>query len=683
MQPALATQAADPAPPPADPAPGTLRWTTAAVTAGVGVLVIALLAGGGRPGASGAARPDDGTVTGWGLPVTKFLMDGSSLLTLGFLIAGVLLVPSLGEELSGTGLRCTRLAGRWALLWAASALALVAFYASDVLGEGLGAIGWAGLGSFARNVPFGQALLTVAVAALVVAASAPLVLGVRGGLVLLLVAVIGVVPPAFNGHSVLAGSHDIAVSSLVAHVLAVSLWVGSLAALLVVSARSGGALVFALPRYSPLALWCLVAVGASGIASAWIRVGSWQGLVDSAYGLMVLGKVAALVVLGTFAWWTRRILIARLHDPGVDQRALRASFHRVAAFEVTLMAATVGLAVAMSRTPTPVPRNGGVPATYAAGILGYDVPPLTFHRLLTLWRPDLLVIGTLATFAFLYLDGVLRLRRGGVRWGVGRTLSFCFGLLLILVVLCSGVGTYGRAMFSVHMIQHMTLTMVAPIFLALGAPITLALRALPAARAGEAWGPREWLLAMLHSHWFRVISHPLVALAIYVVSLYGLYFSPLFEMSQRSHVAHLVLHLHFVLAGCLFFWCVLGIDPMPRRLSPPARMLLLFASLPLHAFFGIVLMSTKTVIAGDWYSQLRLSWVGDRLADQQLGGGIAWGFGEIPSILVLGVIFVQWVRSDEREARHADRRIDAGDNSRLEAYNAYLAQLAEHDSSTS
>jgi cytochrome c oxidase assembly factor CtaG len=275
------------------------------------------------------------------------------------------------------------------------------------------------------------------------------------------------------------------------------------------------------------------------------------------------------------------------------------------------------------------------------------------------------------------LMGVRRLRHGGVPWGVGRTVSFCLGLLLVLVAMCSGLGTYGRAMFSVHMVQHMTLTMVVPILLALGAPITLALRALPAARAGGAWGPREWLLAFLHSRWFSVLAHPLVAFALYVFTLYGFYFSPLFELSQRSHIAHLLVHLHFVLAGSLYFWCVLGIDPMPRRLAPPTRMLLLFASLPLHAFFGVVLLGSHTVLAGDWYSQLRLSWVGNRLADQQLGGGIAWAFGEVPSLLVLGAIFVQWIRSDEREARHADRRVDAGDDRRLEAYNAYLAQLAE------
>jgi putative copper resistance protein D len=457
---------------------------------------------------------------------------------------------------------------------------------------------------------------------------------------------------------------------LVAHVLAASLWVGGLTALLLVAARSPSAVTVALPRYSALALWCWVTVAVSGIANAWVRIGTWRAFGDSWYGHLVLGKAAAVVVLGGFGWWMRKRVLAR---------PAKAAFARVAAVEVTIMAATIGLAVALSRTPTPIPRNGGIPNTYAAGILGFPVPPLTAERLLTLWRPDVLVILTVATFAFCYLAGVRRLRRSGVAWPFGRTFSFCFGLFLVLIALCSGLGTYGRAMFSVHMVQHMTLTMIVPIFLALGAPITLALRALPAARPDGPWGPREWLLSVLRSWWFRILSHPLVAFGIYIFTLYGFYFSPLFELSQRSHIAHLLVHLHFVLSGSLYFWCVLGIDPMPRRLAPPTRMLLLFASLPLHAFFGIVLLSSHTVLANDWYSSLRLSWVGDRLADQQLGGGIAWGFGEVPSILVLGAIFVQWIRSDEREARHADRRIDAGDDRTLEAYNAYLARLGERD----
>jgi cytochrome c oxidase assembly factor CtaG/putative copper export protein len=666
--------------PEADPdrAPGVLRWGTAAVAAGLLVLVTALVAGGGRPRPTPAGLPDGGEFTGWAYPVVRFVFDGSGLLTLGCLLAGVLLVPSRGPELSGAGLRCVRLAVRWAVLWIASALALFVLATSDVLGEPISSLNATTLSSFGREVELGRALLVVVAIAVLIAIAGPFVIGVRGGLVLTLLAVIGVVPPAFTGHSALAGNHDVAVSSLVAHVLAASLWVGGLTALLLVAGRTPSALTNALPRYSALALWCWLTVAYSGIANAWVRIGTWGAVGGSAYGRLVIGKVAALLVLGAFGWWMRQRVLTGLSND-VTRREARAAFGRVAAAEVTVMAATIGLAVALSRTPTPVPRNGGIPTTYAAGILGYPVPPLTFERLLTLWRPDTLVIVTVLTIGFWYLAGVRRLHRAGVPWGPGRAISFCLALVLILVALCSGVGTYGRAMFSVHMVQHMTLTMLAPILLALGAPITLALRALPAARADGPWGPREWILAVLHSQWFGVLSHPLVAFAIYIFTLYGFYFSPLFELSQRSHVAHLLVHLHFVLSGSLYFWCVLGIDPMPRRLAPPTRMLLLFASLPLHAFFGVVLLSSHTVLGADWYSSLRLSWVGDRLADQQLGGGIAWGFGEIPSILVLGAIFVQWIRSDEREARHADRRADAGDTSSLDAYNAYLARLAEHD----
>jgi putative copper resistance protein D len=220
--------------------------------------------------------------------------------------------------------------------------------------------------------------------------------------------------------------------------------------------------------------------------------------------------------------------------------------------------------------------------------------------------------------------------------------------------------------------------MLAPILLVLAAPVTLALRALRPDRAG---GPREWLLAAVHSRWSRLVSKPLVALFIYLTSLYLMYFTGMFEWAMRSHFGHLFMTAHFLAAGSLFFWVIIGPDPKPQPLSYPAKVLLYFVSIVFHAIFGLTLMMSTTLIAGDWYTQLAIPWVGDLLADQRAGGGIAWAFGEIPSLIIICVLIAQWARAEDREGRRLDRMAERASASGRpeddphEVYNAYLAGL--------
>jgi putative copper resistance protein D len=230
-------------------------------------------------------------------------------------------------------------------------------------------------------------------------------------------------------------------------------------------------------------------------------------------------------------------------------------------------------------------------------------------------------------------------------------------------------------MFSVHMGQHMMLNMLVPILLVLGGPVTLLLRALPPAGAGAPPGPREWVLAAVHSPVARVLTHPLVALALFVGSFYVLYFSGLFDVALESHWAHIAMNIHFLLVGLIFFWPIVGIDPSPRQLPPIGRLGLLFIAIPLHAFFGIAVMTSATVIGSGFYQQLEMPWI-DRLADQTAGGGLAWATGEVPMLIVLIALLVQWSRADERTARREDRRADRDGDRDLEAYNAMLRSLA-------
>jgi putative copper resistance protein D len=232
-----------------------------------------------------------------------------------------------------------------------------------------------------------------------------------------------------------------------------------------------------------------------------------------------------------------------------------------------------------------------------------------------------------------------------------------------------------------HMAVHMMLSMLVPILLVLGGPVSLALRALPAAGRDDPPGMREWLLAALHSRLSRFLTHPVVATVLFVAGFYGLYLGGLFDAAAGSHAGHVAMNVHFLLSGYLFYWVVIGVDPTPRPIPPLAKVAVVFASLPLHAFFGVVMMGTQRVLGERFYRSLHLSWHTDLLGDQRLGGGIAWAAGEIPLVVVMIALLVQWSRSDQRTARRLDRAAERDDDAELAAYNAMLAELARRDAS--
>jgi cytochrome c oxidase assembly factor CtaG len=313
-------------------------------------------------------------------------------------------------------------------------------------------------------------------------------------------------------------------------------------------------------------------------------------------------------------------------------------------------------------------------------LIGYDLPdPVTATRLLLDWRFNILFGSAALLLAAGYLLAVLRLARRGDGWPRGRTVAWLAGCAVLLVATSSGLGRYSPGVFSVHMVSHMALTMLAPVLLAVGGPVTLALRALPAAGRAGPQGPREWLAALVGSRAAGRVAHPLVALVLFVGSFYALYLTGLFDAALRYHWAHQLMNLHFLLVGYLFFWPVVGSDPAPVRLPHLGRLALLLAAMPFHAFFGIVVMSAERVLGGDFYRSLALPWVPDLLGDQRLGGGIAWASGELPMLLVVIVLLTRWARDDAREAARHDRRAAADGDAELAAYNAMLARLAGAD----
>ncbi|GAA4582651.1 cytochrome c oxidase assembly protein [Planotetraspora phitsanulokensis] len=657
----------------------TLRLTVAALCAAAGALVIGMVVGGAATPRLIPGLPDQGTLTRWMLPFSKLGMDVAGVLTVGLLAIGAVLLPS-DKGLLGKSAQGYVKAASWAaVVWAVAAASALVFSLSETLGAPVGEIlGGNELTSYASQVPQGIALTLVVLFAVAIAlfARGAITAGSAGGLLVFALATL--LPPALTGHSSSSPNHGLATTSVAFHLLFLALWVGGLGMLCVHALRGERQLDVAAARFSRMALWCFVGVGISGVASVLARLSSIDQLYTSAYGLMLLAKTAAFVVLGVIGWRHRERTLPRLASG--ESR----SFLRLTLGEVVLMTATVGIAVALSRTAPP-PAN--VPIDRAFDLLGYLMPPpVSLANLVTLWWFDLFFAAIAVTLAGLYAVGVVRLRRRGDSWPWGRVVLWFTGVVILVLATQSGIARYAPVLFSVHMTEHMILSMLVPIFLVLGAPVTLALRALkPAARRGDR-GPREWITVILHSRVMKVVAHPAIATAIFIVSTYALYFTPLFASAMEEHIGHIAMTLHFLLSGCLFFYVIIGVDPGPHKLPHVARLVLLLVTMPFHAFFGVALMSMGTVLASDWYDQLGRTWGASSLSDQVTGGGIAWSFGEVPTIIVLLALAIQWWRDDDRMARREDRRADAvaaktggTGNAELDAYNDYLAKLNQRD----
>ena len=643
----------------------------------VGVVLAALIAVGlvaltGGAGYLIAGLPDPGLVTRYGITVVRVLSEAASVVCIGALLLAAFLVPpqksgTLGPE----GYAAVRTAGIAAWVWFAAALLSVAFTAADGAGKPFGEVlSPQTLLDLVDAIEQPKAWLWTALIAVLLALGCRLVLTWGWTTVLFFVAVAGLVPVAVTGHSASGGSHDMATNSLLFHLVAAALWVGGLVALLALGWRRGNHLTIAAKRFSRMALVCWIVMAISGVINALVRI-NLGDLLTTDYGLLVVAKTVALLLLGVFGHQQRRRGVAGLVNGQGGSQLLR-----LAAVEVLIMFVTIGLASGLARTPPPADAVTQPSTTEL--LIGYNLDGApTFWRLLTDWRFDL-VYGTAAiVLAGLYLAGVWRLRRRGDAWPVGRIVAWLGGCLVILLATSSGIGRYSPAMFSVHMGSHMMLSMVAPVLLVLGGPVTLALRALPVAGRDAPPGPREWLLAAVHSPVSRFLTHPIVALLLFVGSFYALYFSGLFDAALNYHWAHLAMNAHFLLAGYVFYWPVIGVDQAPRRIPPIGRLGMMFAAMPFHAFFGVILMNMQNVIGQLFYSQLRLPWVGDLLTDQRLGGGIAWAAGEVPVLLVLIALLVQWARADEREAKRKDRREETTGGEELAAYNAMLKNLAD------
>jgi putative copper resistance protein D len=608
--------------------------------------------------------------------VSKFISITASFATVGALLAmGFLLFDKEGS-LGVTALKLRVVASVSALTWFIASAVLAVTSLANILGTSLGAaFDFNTLRSFLTQVTLGQYMLFQSLVAALVALSVLLIKKTGGAIGLLVLSIVGIIAPVFQSHSASSGSHALAIGSLAIHVIALAFWVGGVIAISLLGNTDRS---IALPRFSALALWAAIAVVFSGSANAWARM-NFAAAWDTGYAKVIITKVLLTVILLYFGYQNRKNLARK---SSIDMRALA----QLIFAEVVVMAIATALGSWLSthQSPTPKVESAFDPALAVAGISDPGAPSL--WKLVSLYDPDAFILGLIIIAVALYIKGVRVLSKRGDSWPVGRTVAFALGIAAIDFATSGGLGIYAKFSFEYHMIAHMILAMIAPIGIVLGAPVTLALRTLPIGRNSQERGVRGTLIALLHSKPTSVFTNPIVVLAIFDGSLFVLYFTSLFGGMMQSHVGHLAMNIHFILAGILFFHVIIGIDPNPRKVPHIVRIVILFAAMSIHAFFSIAIISTSTLLDQGYYKSLESPWLGDLLADQHAGGSIGWAMGEIPILLALVATFIQWMRDDSREAKRIDRneaRLAAmGEPDELADYNTYLAKLNQRDGQT-
>ncbi|TLP78943.1 cytochrome c oxidase assembly protein [Nesterenkonia sphaerica] len=669
-----------------------LPVTVAAVSAGLIALIVAGLATGVG---QGGAISDPGPLTRWGLPVARYAHHLAMATAVSAAILAAVAIPfrtgprnrqdrQAGQE-HPMYTRAMHIAMAASVVWTIAALAVLVLTFSSLSGLPVSADqGFSeGFFDYTLNIATGQAWLSIV---LIAGACATLFAAVRRPAGVGCVAVLGlvaIVPMAMVGHSAAGDGHTAAVNSLGLHLLGVVVWVGGLIALALLapqiaytarhlSARDQGGpeiLGTVLRRYSVLAGLALVTVAASGVINAELRITSFGELLGTDYGRMLVVKTAATLVLAGIGFAHRQWVIPRI-------LASTRLLWQLIIVEIALMTAVIGVSAILGRTPPPVPESLPPDATPARLLTGYDLPPEPqLSNFFTLWRPDWLWVAVVMFLAIWYVRAVVQVRARGISWPLTRAVSWLFGLSVLLWVTSGGPAVYGMVTFSGHMIQHMTLTMVAPIFLVMGSPVTLAMRALPV-RSDGTRGAREWILWLVHSTWSKIVTHPIVAAVNFAGSILLFYYTPVFGLALEYHLGHILMTVHFLLTGYIFALVLIGRDPLPSRPPHFARVIILLATMVFHAFFAVALMSTEQLLQPDWFGNMGHGWF-PAIEDQHRGAELMWGLGEVPAVLMGVIVCIQWARDDRRETKRLDREAERTGDAELEAYNEMFEQMSQ------
>ena len=642
---------------------GLVALAVALVGAAAGLII-----GGGRYTPPAEGLTDAGPLADWGLVGARTVAIAAGVATFGWLLYAAFFGPQRrGGMLGASGITDVRRASLAAIIWCVAATAAAGLSLAVILGSPLSqALQPDVIGLYAWDIPPVRAFLMSAVVAAAIAVGARLSSSLAAAAGWAVVAAAGLAFPPLAGHAAGYGDHALALTSGVAHMWAMAAWLGGLLALSFHAWRHDGGVTEAAGRYGKLATAAVALLALSGLGNAIPRLDTFSDLWNSGYGRLLTVKVAVFVVALLVAAAVRRRLSASLEQK-------RPAVAGLVGTEVLLLALAGGMAVALAQTPYPRVQNEA--ATVVELLLGREMPPApTLSSVILGWQfePLFLVGGVVA--AAVYVAGTVRLRARGDTWPIGRTIAFLLGIAALIWATNSGLAVYSPVSFSIHMGQHMLLSMIAPILLVLGTPITLALRAIPPAPAGRR-GPREWIVWGINSPVAKFVTHPIWVLLVFTVGLYGLYYTPLFPWLMGSHLGHVLMQVHFLLAGYLFAYVVLGLDPAPRTLPAWLRLLMLLIAIALHSFFAVPIMMSDVAFAGEWYSQVQPPWIDDQVAETRIAGGVAWSIAEIPALILMVVLGVQWSRSDAREARRKDRQADRDGDAELAAYNERLQRL--------
>ena len=642
----------------------TLQAATLLGFAALASVVLGMLYGGG---AAPLQFSDPGPVVRWGQPIVKLVLNLSMATAIGTLVLSAFAGNDQERQ------RLQPVASWAAALWlgASAIYFLLTYLSASGTQLSYGPEFSEGLWLFATQIELGSLLAANVLIALVVSLSTMAFTGTRMVAVNAAIAAAGLYPLAESGHASSDVGHTIAVNSMLMHLVGISVWVGGLVALYSVfyaNSERAGVLV---SRYSTLALFAFILVAISGVTSGYIRLYEPSDLL-STYGLMLIGKSVLLIALGVFGALHRLKLVSEFSKQANG-------FWKLVTLELTVMGLAMGLGTALALTPLPVSDAEFVPPTPAQLLTGDPLPPeLTDAAWLTVWDPDPLWATVAVLGIALYLYGVKVLRDRGDKWPLSRTIPWVFGMLVLFYVTNGAPHAYQEYLFSVHMVGHMMLSMLVPVLLVPGAPVTLLSRA-QAARTDGSRGLREWVLWAVHTPYAWFISQPIVAGLNFALSLVMFYYTPLFRWATEEHLGHQWMLVHFLIVGYLFVQSLIGVDPQPHRPGYPIKLMLLIGTMAFHAFFGLGLMNERGLLLADWFGSMGRTWGDDPLSDQAVGGAFAWGVGELPTIVITLIVVTQWYRSDIRERKRLDRQADRTGNKELEEYNLMFEQLNKRD----
>ncbi|MEV4669018.1 cytochrome c oxidase assembly protein [Microbacterium sp. LWO12-1.2] len=637
------------------------------IIAALVAVVIALVVGGG---AKTPLLQDPGAFVLWGTPIAKLLMNMAGAAMLGSLVLALFALRS-GDKSFDTALNVASI-GAAVFTVAAGLAGFLAFMSAFNPQLSLEREFGAQLGRFLLTLPLGQSWLITTVFGAVITV---LAFAWRSWTTTLLTAILAAasfLPLATQGHAGDLAGHNVAVNSILLHTIGAAVWLGGLLLLVVLRGRPDVDTPRVVARYSTLAIAAFVVVAVSGVARSVVALGDWSAL-WTPYGVILIAKVVLLGGMGLLGAWYRARLIPKLSG----ERASR-WFWMLVLCEVALMGLASGAAAALARTPPPT-GEVAFAQTPAEVLTRTALPPeFTIDRWFTSWDIDILWLVAAGFGLFFYLAGVIRLHGRGDRWPIYRTIFWVLGMLMLVWVTGGPINAYQEYLFSVHMLGHMMLSMAIPLLLVSGAPITLALRAINKRNDGTRGG-REWIMWAVHSPFSRVVTHPFVAAAIFILSLWAFYFTDLVRWSMYEHLGHEWMVAHFLISGYLFVMSLIGADPVPYRLPYPGRLITLIAVMAMHAFFGMAIMMQEGLMVADWFGSMGRTWGPSPMEDQYIGGGIAWSIGEIPTLILAITVAIQWSRDDTKVQRRGDRHADRTGDAELEEYNAKLAALAERD----